>query len=89
MAPDLGTKHSCFNCGTRFYDLRKPDPICPKCGADQRQTPTRPTASTGEKRRSRAAPASEVEVTAEDGPIPEADDEDEEEDDDEDADEEL
>lgn len=36
-AKDLGTKHTCFECGTRFYDLKKPAPICPKCGSDQRE----------------------------------------------------
>jgi hypothetical protein len=36
---DLGTKHTCFKCGTKFYDFRKPEPLCPKCGADQRQSP--------------------------------------------------
>ncbi len=36
---DLGTKHTCFNCGTKFYDLKKAVPVCPKCGTDQRQTP--------------------------------------------------
>ena len=35
----LGNRFTCFSCGTRFYDLNKPDPICPKCGADQRETP--------------------------------------------------
>lgn len=35
----LGTKHVCFSCKTRFYDLNKPAPICPKCGADQRTRP--------------------------------------------------
>jgi uncharacterized protein (TIGR02300 family) len=40
MAPkELGTKHLCWKCGTRFYDLRKPAPLCPKCGADARQSP--------------------------------------------------
>jgi len=34
---DLGNKHSCWKCGTKFYDLRKPAPICPKCGADARE----------------------------------------------------
>ncbi|MEW5743101.1 MAG: TIGR02300 family protein [Myxococcota bacterium] len=43
-AKDLGTKHVCFKCSTKFYDLKKPDPICPKCGADQREaTASRPT----------------------------------------------
>jgi hypothetical protein len=31
---DLGTKHECSACGAKFYDLGKPDPVCPKCGAD-------------------------------------------------------
>ncbi len=36
-AKDFGTKYVCFKCSTKFYDLKKPDPICPKCGADQRE----------------------------------------------------
>lgn len=47
-AKDLGTKHVCFKCGAKFYDLKKPDPICPKCGADQREAAAKP-----EGRRSR------------------------------------
>ncbi len=39
MGKDLGNKHVCFKCGTKFYDLRKPEPLCPKCGADQRESP--------------------------------------------------
>ncbi|MGH7186888.1 MAG: FYDLN acid domain-containing protein, partial [Pseudomonadota bacterium] len=31
--PDLGKKFTCFNCGTKFYNLGKPEAICPKCGA--------------------------------------------------------
>ena len=38
-AKDLGTRHACYECGTKFYDLKKPAPICPKCGADQRENP--------------------------------------------------
>ncbi len=49
-AKDLGTKHTCVKCGAKFYDLKKPDAICPKCGADQREAvATRPA----ESRRSR------------------------------------
>ncbi len=36
---DLGVKYTCFRCGTKFYDLKKPEPICPKCSADQREGP--------------------------------------------------
>ncbi len=36
---DLGKKHTCYNCDTKFYDLGKPQPTCPKCGVDQTQKP--------------------------------------------------
>ena len=36
---DLGTKHTCFKCDTKFYDLKKPQAVCPKCGSDQREAP--------------------------------------------------
>jgi hypothetical protein len=43
LSPDrrarLGTKYTCFACGAKFYDLNKPEPICPKCKADQRERP--------------------------------------------------
>ncbi len=47
-AKDLGTKHLCFKCGTKFYDLKKPQAVCPKCGADQKDAVAKP-----EGRRSR------------------------------------
>ena len=34
--PDLGKKYECFNCRTKFYSLGKPEAICPKCGANQK-----------------------------------------------------
>lgn len=34
--PDLGKKYECFNCGTKFYNLGKPEAICPKCSANQK-----------------------------------------------------
>ena len=52
-AKDLGTKHSCFKCGTKFYDLKKAVALCPKCGADQRESPALKTPAS--ERRSRAA----------------------------------
>lgn len=34
-----GKKFTCWSCGTRFYDLNKPEPKCPKCGADPSADP--------------------------------------------------
>ena len=34
--PELGKKYDCAECGTKFYDLGKADPICPRCGTNQR-----------------------------------------------------
>jgi uncharacterized protein (TIGR02300 family) len=31
--PELGNKHQCQQCGTKFFDLNKSPVICPKCGA--------------------------------------------------------
>ena len=32
--PEWGTKRDCPHCGTRFYDLGKDKPHCPKCSAE-------------------------------------------------------
>ncbi len=31
--PKWGTKRQCQECGARFYDLRRPKAVCPKCDA--------------------------------------------------------
>jgi uncharacterized protein (TIGR02300 family) len=36
----LGTRFICYNCSKKFYDLTKPEPICPGCGANQFEDPT-------------------------------------------------
>ncbi len=33
---ELGTRYKCFECDTKFYDLNKPQPLCPSCGKDQK-----------------------------------------------------
>jgi len=77
---DLGKKFICFKCSTRFYDLKKPEPICPKCAADQRESPAL-KAPHPQERRSRAAarPAArevgEEEVLTEDVELAEEGDE--------------
>jgi len=50
-AKELGTKHTCFKCGTKFYDFKRPEPICPKCGADQRESPALKAPPPSERRR--------------------------------------
>ena len=37
----LGNKYVCYQCGCKFYDLSRPQPICPKCGANQHEGPKR------------------------------------------------
>ena len=32
---DLGERYKCFECGFKFYDLGRPEPICPSCGVNQ------------------------------------------------------
>ncbi len=82
-AKDLGTKHTCFKCGTKFYDMKKPEPICPKCGADQRQSPASKPSPAAERRRAPPKPPPPVEPEAEEpeADLDEADDAEPEEDD--------
>ncbi len=49
--PELGSKRTCPNCGTKFFDFNR-DPItCPKCGTTVQAVAPTPA------RASRAAPA--------------------------------
>lgn len=33
---ELGNKHECLGCSTKFYDLGKNELICPSCGENQK-----------------------------------------------------
>lgn len=55
-AKELGNKFVCFKCSTKFYDLKKPDPICPKCGTDQRESPALKPQPEGKRGRLAAVP---------------------------------
>lgn len=76
--PDLklGTKYDCYNCGTKFYDLGKPEAVCPKCGADQRDAVSSesPAVSQSTRRRRKAEVARPIEIDEEE-PIEVLDDE--------------
>lgn len=37
--PELGNKHQCQNCGTKFFDFNKIPSTCPKCGTVFHPTP--------------------------------------------------
>lgn len=55
-AKDLGSRFVCYKCQTKFYDMKKPDPVCPKCGADQRESPALKPPSEGRRGRLAAVP---------------------------------
>jgi uncharacterized protein (TIGR02300 family) len=60
----LGTKHECYNCGTKFYDLGKSESICPKCGANQKDAvqSDSPAVSQAARRKRKAEVAKVIDV---------------------------
>ncbi len=70
-AKDLGAKHTCWKCGAKFYDLKKPDPGCPKCGADPRAAPVVKPPTAAERRRAREAPEEVVSAEVEEADVEE------------------
>ena len=50
-AKDLGVKQTCWKCGTKFYDLKKANAVCPKCGSDPRAAPVAKPVPAAERRR--------------------------------------
>ena len=50
---NLGKKYTCYSCHTKFYDLGKPIPVCPKCGADQRDAEEAPAVTSHRGRAAR------------------------------------
>ena len=73
----LGTKFECYSCGTKFYDLGKSEPLCPKCGANQKDAAHSDTPAAGQSsRRRRKADIVKAPVDIEeDVPIEDIDDE--------------
>ena len=35
----FGKKWLCYGCTAKFYDFNKPEVVCPKCGANQKDAP--------------------------------------------------
>jgi hypothetical protein len=61
--PELGKKYTCYSCHTKFYDLSKPVPLCPKCGADQRDADDTPVYTAPRGRRVVEEPVEDEEFT--------------------------
>ena len=55
--PDLGTKHECTSCSTKFYDLGQPEPVCPKCGLNQLAEQEPGAKEPAKKKKAKKAPA--------------------------------
>lgn len=65
MKPDkakLGTRYTCFKCGVKFYDLNRPESLCPDCGANQAEAPIKDvrTMLLARRRAAKAAKAAEA-----------------------------
>ncbi|HEX9981720.1 MAG TPA: FYDLN acid domain-containing protein [Thermoanaerobaculia bacterium] len=73
--PELGKKYTCYSCHTKFYDLGKPVPLCPKCGADQRDAEEAPLYTPTRGRRVVEEPADDEEFTPAAEPAADADEE--------------
>jgi uncharacterized protein (TIGR02300 family) len=63
----LGSKFECYNCGAKFYDLGKSEPLCPKCGANQKDATTSESTAAGQaaRRRRKAEVAKALEIDEE------------------------
>lgn len=58
---EWGTRYTCYKCGSRFFDLNKPEPICPKCDANQTRKPVK-AATPSPRARARAVMPEEPDV---------------------------
>ena len=77
----LGTRFTCFSCGTKFYDLNRPVATCPDCDRDQAEAPIRDMKSILQSEKgSRRVSAAKAEPV----PVVQDDDDDDSDDDDDD-----
>jgi uncharacterized protein (TIGR02300 family) len=63
---DRGEKHLCPQCQTRFYDLKRPKVVCPRCGADPLVAAALAAASKKKKRASPKPVAVQPQASASD-----------------------
>lgn len=55
VKPEWGTRYTCAKCGTKFYDLNKPEPICPSCEFNQKKRLPKASAQPKTPARSKSA----------------------------------
>jgi uncharacterized protein (TIGR02300 family) len=72
---NLGTRYKCYKCGTKFYDLGKPQPICPSCGEDQNNEETKRMLKRKRKRSMSKVKTDIRALPEENGTLAESDDE--------------
>ena len=61
---DLGTRYKCYKCGTKFYDLGRPQPLCPSCGEDQNNEESKRVLKRKKKRRAFSMVKADPTITA-------------------------
>lgn len=54
---ELGNKHECLGCNTKFYDLGKTELVCPKCGENQKDLAAAQDSSASKAKAQRKKPA--------------------------------
>lgn len=69
---DRGNKHECLRCQTKFYDLLRPQIVCPRCGVDQAEEAAKLHAAAAARKKHRAKPVAAIKPVA--AVEPEADD---------------
>lgn len=67
---DLGIKYECYSCGAKFYDFGRPAPVCPKCGANQKDVKRPDTAAESALKRKRREDVPKPVPEAEDDLVP-------------------
>lgn len=76
VKPDWGDRYTCHSCGCKFYDLNRPEPLCPRCGVDQREA-TQKARPPSQSRASTAPVEAEIENDIHEEPDELAEDEEE------------
>jgi len=52
---ELGSKHECISCSVKFYDMGKPEAVCPACGANQKDAAEEQSANLANARAKKKA----------------------------------